>query len=84
MGTVRRATWCASRFTVERGSEIIPLGSKVNFLLQRGDRLIIETAGAGGYGDPRERDRDAVARDVEQGFVTAEEAREIFGCAVSD
>jgi N-methylhydantoinase B len=73
----------ASRFTVERGSETIHLGSKVNFVLQRGDRLIIETAGAGGYGDPRERDRAAVERDIEQGFVTAEEARETFGCTVS-
>jgi N-methylhydantoinase B len=69
----------ASRFTVERGSETIHLGSKVNFVLQRRDRLIIETAGAGGYGDPRERDRDAVVRDIEQGFVSAVEACDLFG-----
>jgi len=74
----------ASRFTVERGSETMHLGSKVNFVLQRGDRLIIETAGAGGYGDPLQRDRDAVARDIDQGFLTAEEARATFGRAVSD
>jgi N-methylhydantoinase B/oxoprolinase/acetone carboxylase alpha subunit len=43
-----------SQFTVERGGVSIHLGSKVNFPLQRGDRLIIEIAGAGGYGDPRQ------------------------------
>jgi len=68
-----------SQFTVERGGVLIHLGSKVNFPLRRGDRLIIEIAGAGGYGDPRERDRDAILRDIEFGFLTAEEAREQFG-----
>jgi N-methylhydantoinase B len=29
-----------------------------------GDRLVFETAGAGGVGDPLERDPEAVARDV--------------------
>jgi N-methylhydantoinase B len=68
-----------SQFTVERGGESIHLGSKVNFPLRRGDRLIIEIAGAGGYGDPRQRNQDAILRDIEFGFVSVEEAREQFG-----
>jgi len=68
-----------SQFTVERGGQTIHLASKVNFPLQRGDRLIIETAGAGGYGDPRQRDREAVLRDIEHGLLSADEARELYG-----
>ena len=67
-----------SRFSVERGGEFIPLGSKVNFLLQKGDRLSIETAGAGGYGDPRDRDPAAVRRDIENGFLTETEVEESY------
>jgi len=68
-----------SRFLVERGPETIVLGSKVNFDLQKGDRLIIEIAGAGGYGEPRERDRAAVLKDLENGFISDAEAREVYG-----
>ncbi|HTR37620.1 MAG TPA: hydantoinase B/oxoprolinase family protein [Bryobacteraceae bacterium] len=68
-----------SQFTVERGGVTIHLGSKVNFPLRRGDRLIIEIAGGGGYGDPRERSREAVLRDIEYGFLNMEQAREQFG-----
>ncbi len=35
--------------------------------------------GGGGYGDPRERDRAAVAADVRAGVVSAENAREFYG-----
>jgi len=58
---------------------VLHLGSKVNFALQKGDRLIIETAGAGGYGDPRERERAAVARDLAMEFITESEARDVYG-----
>ena len=68
-----------SRFFVERRGEVLHLGSKVNFALQKGDRLIIETAGPGGYGDPRERERAAVARDLAMEFITESEARDVYG-----
>jgi len=67
-----------SRFTIERAGQTIALGSKVNVELRKGDRLIIETAGAGGYGHPRERDHAAVLRDLENGFISATEAREVY------
>jgi len=68
-----------SRFVIERGAETIVLGSKVNVELRKGDRLIIEIAGAGGYGDPRERDRAAVLRDLDNGFISSAEARDLYG-----
>jgi N-methylhydantoinase B len=64
---------------VEREGETIALESKVNFPLRKGDRLVIEIAGGGGYGDPRKRAREDVERDLREGLITEEEAREVFG-----
>jgi N-methylhydantoinase B len=68
-----------SRFSVERRGEVIELDSKVNYPLQKGDRLIIEIAGGGGYGDPRQRNRESVLRDLEESLITPEEARDVYG-----
>jgi len=68
-----------TRFLVEREGRVLSLGSKVNFPLQEGDRLIIEIGGGGGYGDPRERERSKVSSDLENGFITDSEAREVYG-----
>lgn len=59
------------------GIEEIP--SKIVTTLRKGDWLLVETAGAGGHGDPSQRDRKAVAEDVRNGKVTAHTAREIYG-----
>jgi N-methylhydantoinase B len=40
--------------------------------------------GGGGWGDPLEREADAVARDIISGAVTVETAREIYGVVVND
>ncbi len=52
---------------------------KGRYILAPGDRLTTLEAGGGGYGDPRRRDRAALARDVAQGFVSAERARADYG-----
>ncbi|NIP45127.1 MAG: hypothetical protein GWN21_00850 [Gammaproteobacteria bacterium] len=44
----------------------------------KGDRLVVETAGGGGYGPPTERDRGALEEDVRNGKVSADAAREIY------
>jgi N-methylhydantoinase B len=44
-----------------------------------GARLVMELPGGGGHGDPAERPRDAVARDVAEGYVSARAARERYG-----
>ena len=41
------------------------------------------TPGGGGYGNPRERDPEAVLRDVRDGFVSIEGARRDYGVAVT-
>jgi N-methylhydantoinase B len=52
--------------------EIVP--SKLMTVLRKGDRLLIETAGGGGFGDPRHRDRAALARDLGDEKIGAEAA----------
>jgi len=37
------------------------------------------TPGAGGYGDPTQRDRDLLARDIADGKVSLTEARRLYG-----
>ncbi|MFL4977904.1 MAG: hydantoinase B/oxoprolinase family protein [Xanthobacteraceae bacterium] len=44
-----------------------------------GDTVTFLTAGGGGYGDPRERSREAVARDVAEGLVSPEAAAKHYG-----
>lgn len=62
-----------------------PDGSKEHPLKMRARELpsgtIVETrtGGGGGYGEPLERSRELVMRDVLQGFVSAEAARREYG-----
>ena len=48
-------------------------------VLAPGDRLTIVEAGGGGIGDPRQRSREAVRRDVALGFVSEDHARQLYG-----
>jgi N-methylhydantoinase B len=47
--------------------------------LQAGDRLLFSTAGGGGWGDPKSRERQAVADDVRAGYVSAASAARDYG-----
>jgi N-methylhydantoinase B len=52
--------------------------------LAAGDVLRICTPGAGGYGDPLERDALAVLRDVRNGRVSHESAERDYGVVVRE
>lgn len=54
------------------------------FTAQPGDRLVVETGGGGGYGDPRQRDAELVARDVAEGKLTPAAAAQIYGFSAAD
>jgi N-methylhydantoinase B len=56
-----------------KGEEVVP--SKMVTTLHAGDRVIFETAGGGGSGDPRRRDPQKVRDDLADGKVSAEGAR---------
>ena len=47
-----------------------PFPTKGRELVPAGRRLIMELPGGGGFGDPADRDPDAVANDIAQGYVT--------------
>ncbi len=55
------------------------LGSKDVRRLVKGDVVSFRLSGAGGYGDPRERDREAVRRDIADGYISPAQAREVYG-----
>ncbi|MBT7646966.1 MAG: hydantoinase B/oxoprolinase family protein, partial [Rhodospirillaceae bacterium] len=63
-----------ARCQVHRGTETLPINSKAGMSLQKGDVLTVYTGGGGGYGDPTERSRDAIDRDVTDGLLTPEAA----------
>lgn len=52
---------------VDGTREVIP--SKVVTRLGVGDRVVISTAGGGGYGEPSQRDPESIAKDVADGKV---------------
>jgi N-methylhydantoinase B len=40
--------------------------------MKAGERFLLQTAGGGGYGDPAQRERAAIERDIAEGYVTAD------------
>ena len=61
-----------------------PVPGKVVFEMQEGDVLTIETGGGGGYGDPLERDPEAVLRDWSEGKVTLAQAQAAYGVVIDE
>jgi N-methylhydantoinase B len=49
-----------------------------------GDVYVHRTAGGGGWGDPLEREPEAVAHDVADEKVSAAAARELYGVALDE
>ncbi|TWA74019.1 N-methylhydantoinase B [Azospirillum brasilense] len=69
----------------DEGEKLPPLASKVTDVrIRDGQRVRLETPGGGGWGDPRRRDAEAVARDVRLGYLGAEAARSAYGVALTD
>ncbi len=68
-----------ARSIIRRDGSESEIPSKIVTDLVAGDRLLIETAGGGGQGDARERPRDAVARDLADGKVSASAAADTYG-----
>ena len=58
------------------------LPSKFNITIRDGDVFRHEVAGAGGFGDPLERDPEAVLRDVKNEVVTADSAVRDYGVVI--
>ena len=52
------------------------------YVLKEGESIISYTPGGGGYGPPRERDPALVAKDVREGWVGVERARDLYRVAL--
>ena len=50
-----------------------------NITVHQGDRIRIRTAGGGGYGEPKKRDRAAIANDIAEGYISPERAAKDYG-----
>lgn len=65
-----------------RGQDVRRITRTPTIPLQPGDRIRIHTGGGGGWGDPRERDPEAVLADVRNGYLTVAQARAAYGVAL--
>lgn len=59
-----------------------PMGIVARKIMNKGDVVRMVTCTGGGYGNPLERDPKAVAWDVKNEYITAQQAEEIYGVLV--
>lgn len=59
--------------------QVRELPTKVVAVLEKGDVLCVETPGGGGWGNPREREREAIDQDVREGLISADRAAAVYG-----
>ncbi|MGD2270602.1 MAG: hydantoinase B/oxoprolinase family protein [Desulfobacterales bacterium] len=58
------------------------LPSKVTRPVDPGTRIVLRTAGGGGYGEPNQRSPERVAKDVREGFIDIQRAKEHYGVVI--
>lgn len=66
------------------GNQEVNLGNTDVVTVQPGDVIRIASAGAGGWGNPLERDPARVLEDVRRGFVSSPKAAEDYGVVIRE
>ena len=69
-------------FRRKDGSKEGPMGITARTVLNKGDTAYMVTCTGGGYGNPYERDQEAVAWDVKNEYITVKQAEEDYGVIV--
>lgn len=69
----------SSSLAIWRNGQELRIPAAVTMKLERGDVVVVELCGGGGYGNPRERDRQHVLDDVKSGRVSTDVARDVYG-----
>jgi len=69
-----------ARFVIRVGTTqeyVTPASGR--YELKAGERFLLESAGGGGFGDPHARDGAALARDLAEGYVSADATKKDYG-----
>jgi N-methylhydantoinase B len=69
---------------VSSRGEKTALPSKVTIQVEPGSRVVLRTAGGGGFGPPLERERKKIVRDVEERLISVERAKTEYGLTMQD
>ena len=74
---------CSTKTLIRANGEVVVLASKIDQVpVGAGDTLVFRTAGAGGWGDPLEREPELVLRDVLRDLVSPDVAHSDYGVVV--
>ena len=69
----------ASRVIIEAPGQDPEIVLKDERPVGAGGKVIVETGGGGGFGDPAARSRDAISEDIANGYISREAAKKIYG-----
>ncbi|WP_198376028.1 hydantoinase B/oxoprolinase family protein [Neoroseomonas rubea] len=85
LGQFGGAAGSTFRCEVRRGAEVTRVPAKGSHeIVHAGDVVLLQPAGAGGYGDPRRRDRGRLLDDLKDGYVTPEALTRDYGLTVQE
>ena len=66
-----------ARFVVRLGAaDEVEAPASGRYEMKAGERFLVQSAGGGGYGDPRLREPAAIDRDIAEGYVSTGLARD--------
>jgi len=86
-GVLGGTSGAPNAYGIRSNGQVTPLatpGKASGVPLSKNDVVVACTAGGGGYGAPRKREPDLVAADVNDGFLSPEIARNLYGVAITD
>ncbi|WP_298300576.1 hydantoinase B/oxoprolinase family protein [uncultured Erythrobacter sp.] len=74
----------AGQYRIDANGNRHELDGCASVVLGDGEQIVSISAGGGGYGDPRRRETGLVERDVEEGLLSPERARRVYGFCIDD
>lgn len=72
----------SAQFKRERSGTLVGLDICGPVRIADGERIVARTSGGGGYGAPETRDREAVADDVREGWISIARAADVYRVAI--
>lgn len=70
---------CSSQYKRTVNGELVAVAQVDVLNLEDGETVLSITCGGGGYGEPRERKREFVQRDIDEGWITTQRAKLVYG-----